>query len=80
MRRLLLTEEDIVQTDLGHSMTALRTALDLAVRGTRPLDIARVDQVLRVGRVSVADLGALVDRSGGMRGIRTCLLYTSRCV
>ncbi len=71
MRRLLLTEEDIVETDLGHSMTALRTALDLAVRGTRPLDIARVDQVLRVGRVSVADLGALVDRSGGMRGIRT---------
>ncbi|MBK8468564.1 MAG: hypothetical protein IPL45_01890 [Actinomycetales bacterium] len=70
MRRLMLADADLVETPVGRSLTAVRTALDLAVRGRRPLDIARVDQVLRVGRVDVAGLSAFAEEFGGMRGIR----------
>jgi hypothetical protein len=70
MRRRTLADSDVVETEWGLATSATRTAVELATRGRSALDIARVDQVMRVGGISVGTLMAELERFPGMRGIR----------
>lgn len=70
MRRMTLRECDVRPTPLGRSLSALRTATDLATRSTSALTIAQVDQVLRADRLSTHEFEQYLCGFPGLRGIR----------
>ena len=71
MRRMTLRECDIRQTPLGRSLSALRTALDLAARSNSAVTIAQVDQILRADRLSNNEFEQYLRGFPCLRGIRT---------
>jgi hypothetical protein len=64
-----LSPQDLVQIDGICVTTAARTAMDLACRLPRPDALAALDGFARVHGITQADLGALLPRFRGRRGV-----------